>query len=60
MTALTLIVMVPTLVAGIYGMNFDRSFFPASDWDLAFPTVMAFMGLLIVGGLLVARRADWL
>jgi magnesium transporter len=60
MTALTLIVMVPTLVAGIYGMNFDRSFFPASDWDLAFPAVTAFMGLLIVGGMLVARRADWL
>ena len=60
MTALTLIVMVPTLVAGVYGMNFEKSFIPSSDWDLGFPAVTALMGLLIVGGLLVARRVDWL
>ena len=41
-------------------MNFDKSFIPPSEWDLAFPAVTAFMGLLIVGGMLIARRVDWL
>jgi magnesium transporter len=59
MTALTLIVMVPTLVAGIYGMNFERSV-PAFDWAYGFAFGMALMTALIVGGLVIARRAGWL
>jgi magnesium transporter len=59
MTALTLIVMVPTLVAGIYGMNFERSL-PPFDWPAGFAFAMALMTALIVGGLVIARRLDWL
>jgi magnesium transporter len=60
MTALTLVVIVPTLIAGIYGMNFDRSFFPASDWDLAFPAVTGVMAAMMLVGVLIFRRLDWL
>jgi magnesium transporter len=59
MTALTLIVMIPTLVAGIYGMNFDR-FTPAHDWEPGFLVICGVMGVMIVGGIAVARRIDWL
>jgi magnesium transporter len=59
MTALTLVVMVPTLVAGIYGMNFDR-FVPAHDWEPGFLVLCGLMGIMIVGGIAIAHRIDWL
>ncbi|HZS02582.1 MAG TPA: magnesium/cobalt transporter CorA [Chloroflexota bacterium] len=59
MTALTLIVMAPTLVAGIYGMNFKDPW-PSYDEPWGFAYSMALMAVLIVGGLILARRADWL
>jgi magnesium transporter len=60
MTALTLIVMVPTLIAGIYGMNFERSFWPDPEWRFGFYAIVAVMGLLVLAGLAIARRLDWL
>jgi magnesium transporter len=59
MTALTLIVMAPTLVAGIYGMNFKDPW-PSYDEPWGFAYSMALMAALIVGGIILARRADWL
>jgi magnesium transporter len=60
MTALTVLVMVPTLVAGVYGMNFERSFWPAPEWAYSFPAVTGFMAVLILLGVLIFRRIDWL
>jgi magnesium transporter len=59
MTALTLIVMVPTLIAGIYGMNFKNPI-PSYETDWGFLYSIALMAALIVGGIVLARRADWL
>ncbi len=59
MTALTLIVMVPTLVAGIYGMNFKTPL-PAYEADWGFVYSVGLMAALAVGGILLARKADWL
>jgi magnesium transporter len=59
MTALMLIVMVPTLIAGIYGMNFKEPF-PSYDWDLGFWYSIGVMGVLMLGGLVLAKRADWI
>ncbi len=59
MTALTLIVMAPTLVAGIYGMNFKTPW-PSYDSDWGFAYSMALMAALILGGIYLAHRADWL
>lgn len=60
MTALTLIVMVPTLIAGIYGMNYTASFIPPAETPHAFLGVC--LAMLVVAGLitLAFKRLDWL
>jgi magnesium transporter len=57
-TAWAAIIAVPTLVAGVYGMNFD--FMPELHWTYGYPGVLA--ATLIVCGILyrVFSRRDWL
>ncbi|MCK0111661.1 magnesium/cobalt transporter CorA [Ornithinimicrobium sp. F0845] len=49
---------VPTMVAGIYGMNFDEM--PELHWDFGYPLVLALMALIC--GLLYRafKRSGWL
>jgi magnesium transporter len=49
---------VPTMVAGIYGMNFDEM--PGLHWHLGFPTmlVLTFVACLLL--FRVFRRNQWL
>jgi len=49
---------VPTLIAGIYGMNFDHM--PELRWELGYPAVVALMATIV--GFLFWRfkRAGWL
>ncbi|HLS44774.1 MAG TPA: magnesium and cobalt transport protein CorA, partial [Ornithinicoccus sp.] len=49
---------VPTMVAGIYGMNFEHM--PELDWTLGYPVVLGLMAL--VCGLLYRafKRSGWL
>jgi magnesium transporter len=52
------IVLVPTLIAGIYGMNFVRM--PELTWRYGYPYAL---GLMLVSGLILYRafkRRDWL
>ncbi|HET7275543.1 MAG TPA: magnesium/cobalt transporter CorA [Longimicrobiaceae bacterium] len=58
MTAWSIILMSMTLVAGIYGMNFD--FMPELGWRWGYFGALALMA--VIGGSLVAffRRWDWL
>lgn len=52
------IILVPTLIAGIYGMNFDRM--PELRWPLGYPFALGLMAV-VAGGLYVAfRRRGWL
>ena len=52
------IVAVPTMIAGIYGMNFEHM--PELHWRFGYPLALALMGL-ICGGLYVRfKRAGWL
>jgi magnesium transporter len=57
-TAWAAIISIPTMVAGIYGMNFDDM--PELHWRFGYPIVMA----VIVGGCLllyrILRRNRWL
>jgi magnesium transporter len=57
-TAYVAIISVPTMIAGIYGMNFE--FMPELQWRFGYPLVL----LLIVGTCLglfrVFRRNEWL
>jgi magnesium transporter len=52
------ILAVPTMVAGIYGMNFEHM--PELKWRYGYPTVLVVIAL-VCGGLYVRlRRAGWL
>jgi magnesium transporter len=57
-TSWAAIIAVPTLVAGVYGMNFD--FMPELNWTFGYPGVLA-VTLLVCGILYrVFSRRDWL
>jgi magnesium transporter len=57
LTALTVVLMVPTLIAGIYGMNFDHM--PELSWPLGYPLALGLMALAIVGAVAFFRRRGW-
>ena len=52
------IITVPTMVAGIYGMNFDNM--PELRWSFGYPMVMAFVAIVCVGLFRTFRRNRWL
>ncbi|MBW7874660.1 MAG: hypothetical protein H3C47_01575 [Candidatus Cloacimonetes bacterium] len=58
LTVLTLILMPPTLIAGIYGMNFKTM--PELEWGLGYPTALGMMLLSSAGPLLFFRWKRWL
>lgn len=47
----------PTLVAGIYGMNF--AVMPELHWTLGYPMALGLMAASVAGVWLVCRRAGW-
>ncbi len=57
LTAFTVILMVPTLIAGIYGMNFDRM--PELDWPLGYPFALALMALAVAAAVAWFRSKNW-
>ena len=52
------IIAVPTLIAGIYGMNFRNM--PELRWHLGYPGVLGFMFLVSLSLYAFFRRIDWL
>lgn len=52
------ILVVPTLIAGIYGMNFDDM--PELHWALGYPFSLGLMALCSLVLYLVFKRKDWL
>jgi magnesium transporter len=52
------IIAVPTMIAGVYGMNFDRM--PELHWQFGYPLVMGLMIALCVGLFFGFRRSGWL
>jgi magnesium transporter len=52
------ILAVPTLIAGIYGMNFHNM--PELHWRYGYPAVVIVMLLLCVGLWRFFRRIEWL
>lgn len=57
LTAFTVILMVPTLIAGIYGMNFH--FMPELSWPLGYPVALLVMLGTMVGAAFFFRARDW-
>ncbi len=52
------LVVVPTLIAGIYGMNFTH--IPELDWTLGYPFALALMFGISLGLLWWFKRSGWL
>jgi magnesium transporter len=52
------IVAVPTMIAGIYGMNFDDM--PELRWSLGYPAVLALMLVICFGLWRYFKRVGWL
>jgi magnesium transporter len=52
------IIAVPTMIAGIYGMNFDHM--PELGWSLGYPAVLLTMAVLCTGLYRYFKRAGWL
>ena len=57
LTAITVLIMVPTLIAGIYGMNFR--FMPELEHPLGYPAVIAGMVVMIIGLVWWFRRRGY-
>jgi len=57
LTAITVALMVPTLIAGIYGMNFDLM--PELRWPLGYPFALGLMALAVVLTVVFFRRRGW-
>ena len=57
LTAFTVIIMVPTLIAGIYGMNFH--FMPELSWPLGYGFALGLMAVAMVLAAIFFRRNDW-
>lgn len=58
MTSWGAILLGATLVAGIYGMNFEHM--PELNWRLGYPFALGLMLLITVVGYRVFKRRDWL
>ena len=58
LTAWAGIVLVPTLIAGIYGMNFRHM--PELSWTIGYPVALGVMFLAGLTLYLVFKRRDWL
>ena len=52
------IIAVPTMVAGIYGMNFD--FMPELNWHWGYPAVIGLMVIVCLFLYLSFRKQGWL
>src|ERR671910_2148324 len=52
------VLIVPTLIAGIYGMNFD--YMPELHWTLGYPFALALMVAICVSLYAVFKHAEWL
>src|SRR5919112_3957062 len=52
------ILIVPTLIAGIYGMNFD--YMPELHWTLGYPFALALMVAISVSLYAVFKHVEWL
>ena len=57
LTAFTVILMVPTLIAGVYGMNFE--FMPELTWPLGYAYALGLMATAVIVAIAWFWRNDW-
>lgn len=62
LTAITLVLMIPTLIASIYGMNFDTSYplnMPELSWSFGYIYALGLMVISSIAGYLVLKARGW-
>ena len=57
-SAVVAIIAVPTMIAGIYGMNFEHM--PELKWTFGYPLVLSLMAAICLGLYRYFKRAGWL
>ncbi len=57
LTAVTVILILPTIVASIYGMNFRHM--PELDWQLGYPFAIGIMAAVMIAAFVYFRAHDW-
>ncbi len=57
-SAIVAILAVPTMIAGIYGMNFEHM--PELDWELGYPLVLVLMASICFSVYRYFRKIGWL
>lgn len=57
LTALTVVLMVPTLIAGIYGMNFHVM--PELSWPFGYAWALGLMAVSVTAAVVFFWRRDW-
>ena len=58
LTAIATFVLVPSLIASIYGMNFTH--LPLKDWQYGYEFTLAIMGLLVFAIYLFFKKKQWI
>jgi magnesium transporter len=58
LSAIVAILAVPTMLAGIYGMNFEHM--PELEWAFGYPLVVAVMAVICLGLFRYFKRSGWL
>ena len=56
-SVMAVILLPPTLVASVYGMNFK--YMPELEWTLGYPWALGLMVLAAVGPIVYFRRKGW-
>jgi len=62
LTAITVVLMLPTLIASIYGMNFDKSYpfnMPELSWSFGYIYALGLMLASSIAGYLVLKARGW-
>ena len=57
-SAYAAILAIPTMIAGIYGMNFEHM--PELDWTFGYPAVLVVMAVICTGLYRYFKRSGWL
>ena len=57
-SAVAALIAVPTMIAGVYGMNFEHM--PELGWELGYPLSLLAMAAIVAGLYAYFKRIDWL
>jgi magnesium transporter len=58
LTSWAAIILIPTLIAGIYGMNFRH--IPELGWRYGYPMALGLMGLSSLALYVMFKKREWL